>query len=174
MTRELSAHLSEEALNDVLIGMGSDESEIHLAVCAACRARVDEFHSDMDAFNRSSLASSEFASRQSPHPIVPRPRSQSLRVLSFGMAAAAALFLAMTTSLWHKTDHKIDQGSTNQVSFNQGAPHVDVPEDTEAQIAQDNELLKAVNAAISPEDESPFSEYHLLGRPQPHRKVRLQ
>ena len=40
-----SAHLSEEALNDVLIGLSSLESDAHLAVCSACRSRVEEFQS---------------------------------------------------------------------------------------------------------------------------------
>jgi hypothetical protein len=47
-------------------------------------------------------------------------------------------------------------------------------EDSEAQIAQDNELLKAVNAAINPDEMSPFKEYDLSGRPHPRHRHRPQ
>ena len=33
MTPEFTTHLSEEALDDVLIGLGSKEAHAHLAVC---------------------------------------------------------------------------------------------------------------------------------------------
>jgi hypothetical protein len=43
--------------------------------------------------------------------------------------------------------------------------------DTEAQIAQDNQLLQAVNAAISPDEESPIDEYKILESPKSHREA---
>jgi hypothetical protein len=40
MKSNFNAHLTEEALDDVLIGMGSEEAALHLAACPECRARV--------------------------------------------------------------------------------------------------------------------------------------
>ena len=41
MTPASSTHLSEEAFDDVLIGLGSPESETHLAVCEDCWRRIN-------------------------------------------------------------------------------------------------------------------------------------
>ena len=68
MTPSLSNHLSEEALDDVLIGLGSAESEAHLAVCPECRAEVETFRGDVALFNAASVAWSE--SRR-PQPRLP-------------------------------------------------------------------------------------------------------
>jgi hypothetical protein len=43
--------------------------------------------------------------------------------------------------------------------------------DTEAQIAQDNQLLQAVNAAISPDEGAPLNEYKLLKKPHSRLKA---
>jgi hypothetical protein len=53
------------------------------------------------------------------------------------------------------------------------ADHVEVaqPVDSEAQIAQDNQLLQAIDAAISPDEESPIDEYNLSARPHSHLKA---
>ena len=56
MTRE---HLSDEALNDVLIGVGTSVSESHLAECPLCRGKVDEFQSDLGMWNAATLQWSE-------------------------------------------------------------------------------------------------------------------
>jgi hypothetical protein len=48
------------------------------------------------------------------------------------------------------------------------------PVDSEAQIAQDNELLQEINAAISSDDESPIEEYNLRASPHAHSKAHSQ
>jgi len=163
-------HLSEDALNDVLIGMASDESNEHLAGCEFCRSRVENFGRDMDLFNRTSLAWSESASLASAHPMIPRPKSHRLTFLAIGLATAIALLLAVATPLWHGTSHSW----SNEQSLHAGAPGVSGPEDSEAQIAQDNNLLKAVNEAINPEEVSPLNEYHLLEKPHSRSRARMK
>ena len=59
-------HLSEEALDDVLIGLGSAESQAHLEVCADCRAQVRTFLGDVALFNAASMAWSTFSTLGQP------------------------------------------------------------------------------------------------------------
>jgi hypothetical protein len=46
------------------------------------------------------------------------------------------------------------------------------PEDSEAQIAQDNDLLRSVNAALSTAEASPVREYHLSDGPHSPLRTR--
>lgn len=170
MMRESSPHLSEEALNDVLIGMQSVQSELHLASCPECRAKIEAFGSDMNIFNDASLAWIESASSATPRPVVLRPKPRRLALLSIGWAAAALLLIAIATPLWYEVDHSLK----SPASFNQGAPAVERTEDSEAQIAQDNELMEAVNVAMNPNETSALNEYDLFGGTHPRRTARAK
>jgi anti-sigma factor RsiW len=170
MTREKSAHLTEESLNDLLIGLGSQESNAHLAVCPACRSRVEEFQSTMQAFNRSSLAWSE--ARPEARPATPlartsRIKTRKMAVAPLGWALAGTAFLAIGLPVWNARHHAV-QGQVR----NQAVAPVASTTDSEAQIAQDNELLRSVNMALNSNEESPISEYHLLDRPHARAKTR--
>ena len=166
MTPELSAHLSEEALNDILIGLGSPQSEAHLAVCGNCRAHLQEFQSTMQRFNQASLAWSE----AKPAFSLSRPSKSKVRQVvgmplswSFG-AIAAAVLLMIGIPLWQR-EHSIVVES--------GPAVIVASEDSELRIAQDNELLKSVYAAINVDEESPVSEYHLSERSHVRAKARM-
>ena len=56
MTPLSTTHLSEEALDDVLIDLGSAESHAHLAVCGECRAKIAIFRGDVALFNAASMS----------------------------------------------------------------------------------------------------------------------
>ena len=158
MTPASRAHLSEEAFDDVLIGLGSPESEAHLAACPECSAQVRAFRGDVQLFNAASMAWSE--SRR------PQPSKQPgarVRAAFVGWVAAAAALAVMAFAIWH---HR-PAPAPNQANTIQSQPV-----DSEAQIAQDNQLLQAVSAAISPDEISPLDEYKILESPHPHSKAR--
>jgi len=161
MTPASSTHLSEEAFDDVLIGLGSPESEAHLAVCQDCWRRVNAFRSDVALFNSASMAWTE----SQPVLLKPSVRKTIHRTrLAFVSWAATAAFLAvMAVAVWH---HHGPAAPPRQAT----AP-LSQPSDTEAQIAQDNQLLQAVNAAISPDEESPIDEYKLVQTRRSHMKT---
>lgn len=165
MMRESANHLSGDALNDVLIGMGSSESEAHLAECPLCRGKVENFRASLDLLNKTTLAWSEARSKAAggiqAHPQRYRPSFASLGWAFF----AVVLLLGLAVSVWR---------SPNVFPLHHSAKLVSPPEDSEAQIAQDNELLRAVNAAINPEVVSPFQEYDLSDRPHPRHRQRPQ
>ncbi|MGO8756545.1 MAG: hypothetical protein ACLQG3_00330 [Terracidiphilus sp.] len=164
MTRESTTHLSNDALNDVLIGLGDAESEFHLAACPLCRAKVEEFRSGLDTFNQTTQAWSEARSSTSPR-IEVRPRRLRLSVPALSWALAAAVLLTVAAPVWRHNDFFPAHRDTQATG---------APEDSEAQIAEDNELLKEVDAAINPEEVSPIKEYDLSVRPHPRHRQRPQ
>lgn len=161
MTPAETNHLSEEALDDVLIGLGSPESEIHLARCPECRAKVGALRSDIGLFNAASIAWS-----QGQRSGMPPTASQGTRIhVAFLAWAALALLVAVAVAgVWRSISFA---PSRNNVVQSQ-------PADSEAQIAQDNQLLQAVDAAISPDELSPVIEYDLAQSPHPHGKAHLR
>jgi anti-sigma factor RsiW len=159
MTPAWSNHLSEEALDDVLIGLGSAESEAHLALCPECRTQVETFRGDVALFNAASTAWSE---RRHPQPRHRERSGAGMRIAFASWAAAAAALMIMAFGIWH---HRPGPPQNQAISVQ---PQV---VDTEAQIAQDNQLLQAVNAAISPDEESPIDEYKILESPKTHREA---
>ncbi len=162
MTPASTTHLSDEAFDDVLIGMGSPESEAHLASCQDCRRRVNSFRSDVALFNSASMAWAE----NQPAQLRPTVRKtvHRARLAFVGWATTAAALAGMAVAVWH---HHGPLAPLSQATAN-----VSQPADTEAQIAQDNQLLQAVNAAISPEEESPIDEYKLFQTRYSHLKTR--
>jgi len=159
MTPGSQNHLSEEALDDVLIGLGSPESDAHLARCPECRAQVETFRGDVQLFNAASMAWSRSRMpglRQVHHAV------RRTRIAFASWAAVAAALAIMAFAIWH---HRAVPAA------NQTATVQSQPVDSEAQIAQDNQLLQAVNAAISPDDVSPIDEYKILESPHRHTKT---
>lgn len=159
MTPESTIHLSEEALDDVLISLGSPESHAHLDACPQCRGRVQAFRGDMQLFNAASMAWSE---SRWPKGRITAPRPVHPRLVLGSWTAVAAALVIMALAVWH---HR----SATPTHF-ASAPQAQ-PVDSEAQIAQDNQLLQAVNAAISPDEESPIDEYKISERPRSHGRA---
>jgi hypothetical protein len=162
MTIELSAHLSEEAMNDVLIGLGSPESNAHLAACPACRNQMQEFQSDMRLFNQTSLAWSETRSATMPLP-APAQKSRIGIFAPVGLALAAALLVAIGLLAWNHNPRSTQ---------NFAAAPTPSQQDYEGQIAADNELMRSVDMALNAGEESPISEYRIVERPHPRLKTR--
>jgi hypothetical protein len=166
MTYQAMNHLSDEALSDVLIGMGSAEAESHLAACAVCRGKVEEFRAGLDVLNAATLAWSEDRARRAPRIHAPSPADSRLywpRVAALGWSLVAVVLLALVVPLWHPAHWFAPIHSAAVV-----AP----PEDSQEQIAQDNELLKAVDAAIHPNEILPLKQVGLLERPHPRHRQR--
>lgn len=150
-------HLSEEALDDVLIGLGSLQSQAHLAACPQCRAKVEVFRADMRLFDAASMAWTEARPPQA-RPAASHARRTRLAFASW--AAVAAALVLMAFAIWHfRPAPPPNQANTAQSQ----------PVDNQAQIAEDNQLLEAVNAAISPDEESPIDEYKIVESPHPYK-----
>ena len=160
MTPGAIIHLSEESLDDVLIGLGSPESHAHLAACAECQAQVEAFRGDMRLLNAASMAWSE--SRRPQERIV-APQGARTWVPFGSWIAVCATVVVMAVAIWQ---HR-PAPAPNHPTILQPQPA-----DSDAQIAQDNQLLEAVNAAISPDEDSFIDEYNIgVETPPPHAKA---
>ncbi len=164
MTDEAMDHLSEEALNDTLIGMGSSTAELHLATCTLCRAKVEEFQADLGVWNSTTLAWSQVQAEQGERIRIPAPHRR-LSPAAVGWALAAVALLAMVIPVGRES---------GVFGTKHSAVAVAQQEDSQAQIAQDNELLKEVNAAINPDEMSQLKEYDLFKTPPPRHRQRPQ
>ena len=164
MTPDTSTHLTDEALDDVLIGLGSMESEAHLARCPECRTRLETFRADLALFNSASLAWSESRPRRPLQAPAHHTRFR-IRFAFLSWSAVAAWLLISAVTIWRHNAVP----PPNRVNIVEPQPV-----DSEAQIAQDNELLEEINAAISADDESPIEEYNLQVRPHAHSKTHSQ
>ena len=158
MTPAPTNHLAQEALDDVLIGLGSAEAHAHLALCSECRAEVETFRGDISLLNAASMA----WSRSRPQlPVRERPAAPVPAAVA-GWAISAAAMAAMIFGVWHH------RSPAHPSQANAGQPQ---PLDSEAQIVQDNQLLQAVNAAISSDEASPIEEYKIVESPLPYQKA---
>ena len=160
MTPDMTNHLSEEALDDVLIGLGSHESHAHLAVCPECRSQVATFRGDIGLLNAASMAWSQ---SRIAKPLPSAPAARVLHAAFVGWAVAVAALLLMAVGIWrHRPDSTPDQANSVQLSR---------PADSPDEIAQDNQLLEAVSLAISPVEASPIEEYKIMESPRPYTKA---
>jgi hypothetical protein len=183
MTQQISAHLPEEAFYDVLIGLGSAESQAHLAGCDVCRGHLDEFQSSLQTFNQASLAWSQATSEARPVPmsmseggaglrLFARPATRRRIFAPLGWAVATALLLVLGLQVWNREHQPSLTGNTttgNAVSNN--SIQTATQGDSAAQIAQDNQLLQSVNMALNTSEASPLQEYGLEDELQPRMKA---
>jgi anti-sigma factor RsiW len=161
MTQEVLTHLTEEALDDALIGMESAESRAHLARCLECRGKIERFGADMALFNAASMAWSEAQPRRPLEPARLTP-ARRMPFALVGSTVAAALAVAVVLSVGHH-----DVGFAPQ-SRSGNAAQI---QDSQTQIAQDNQLMEDVNAAIGPQEVSPMDEFGLSKRHGTHSRA---
>ena len=186
MKSESSAHLSEEALDDVLIGLSSPESEAHLAICSVCRGQLEDFQSRVQVFNQTSLAWSESKPAVSLRPKV-EAKARRQRFIPLELAMAATLLLLIGVPVWNREHNQTSEPPVAQ-SAAAGDSETQIAQDndllrsvdaalsthvdSDAQIAQDNDLLRSVDEVLSSNDDSPIREYHLAVKPHTRMKAR--
>lgn len=155
MTLDKQGHLTGEALDDVLIGSGTADALAHLDRCPDCRARVEDLHATIGDFNQASFAWSQARSAL-PRPVL-RPGSALVVRPVFALAIVfAALAAAVGPAAWHYLSPRRPAAAAT------ASPQLEAPvEDSDAQIAEDNDLMKAVNAAIAPDERAMMNQFQL-------------
>ena len=159
-------------MDDALMGLGAPEWEAHLAHCALCRGRLEAFRREVREFNQASLAWSEARAAQVPR-AAPRPKARPALAAAAGWVLAAAVLLAIALPVWNH-QHGSSPGYASRDASGDAPAAVSVPGDSEAQIAEDNELLRSVNAVLNSDEASPISEYHLADGPRARLKGRRE
>jgi hypothetical protein len=168
----MKTHLTEEQIDDHLIGGLDGEAAAHLAVCPACSGRVALAAAPIAEFSAVAQAWSERRSATLPH-YAPLAVSQPV-YRQFAAAAAALALLSVTlgTHLLRNQAHDAGQHAATQSAAAAGVaaqPLVQLassgPTDVmparerslSDRISRDNQMLQAVDTALDPAAEGPAS-----------------
>jgi len=142
-----SPHLNDDQFADCLLGSKTNSAQAaHLLECPGCREELELFRSSVENFNSMSLVWSEKRSATSPTCVV--SKGSSGWVSNWAWSMAIVMLLSVGTSL-HTRNEANQASSTVQTS----APN---NQNSEAEIAKDNELMKAVNREISRKEPFPL------------------
>ncbi len=140
----MSGHVTEEQITDMIV---DGQVPAHVTDCADCRARVDAAMADFSGATADFSAATLAWSAAQPRRIqMPAARGVGFRLMpaALGLAMAAAVFVALP-------------------AWQERAAMEITPQDSSAQIADDDALLQQVNVALAQGDASPLDEYHLGG-----------
>ena len=139
-------HLSDDALDDALLGVASAADTYHLAGCAACSGRLAEFRASLTSFNQASAAWSEARSNTISRELVPNSiSSMTAAAWSVGSVAILAIMVSLTSYL-HRPPEQPGNPAQQQSSGQQ-------------EIANDNAMLIAIDSKLSEPVQSPVVVY---------------
>ena len=146
----LSTHLSEDDLNDALIGLTTPNQQAHLASCETCSAELAAFHESMGVFNKASLAWSEARSNSMPLQPEPRRSSRLAPIGTWAVSGVLAFVVAffLTSAIHHHTD-----------ALEAKNPAAATESTREQEIASDNAMLAAINSELYSRVPSPLETY---------------
>ena len=161
----LSGHLSEDDLDEVLLGLASSQSTAHLAACEVCTERFTSFQnelkSQMDAFNQASMAWSEARSNTISRDLTHHKATPRL-TLPKVWSAAAAMVLVATIGLHVSLDHRSaaleasNSKASATMSTSSDAVH---PEHDQTELATDNAMLAAIDSEMGTPQPTQFGIY---------------
>lgn len=162
MDRVMSPHLTDDQFAECALAAPNVACQSHLDVCDRCRNELARFHASMNDFDRATSAWSESMPRVS---LRAAQAKKPLAIFTpIGWAAAAALLIIIGTPLW--------------VNRRQNIAHYDAatstPQDSAAQIAQDNRMMQSVYVALAQQDPSPFQEYGLSDLSASRKRSRME
>lgn len=167
MTARNSAvsHLSEDDLDEILLGISSPESTAHLAACAVCAERFTTFRAElktqMAAFNQASMAWSEARSNTISRDLTSHKATARL-TLPKVWSAAAAMVLVATLALHVSLDHRSaaleasKSAASQTISAASDAIH---PEHDQHELASDNAMLAAIDSEMGTPQPTQFGLY---------------
>jgi len=150
-------HLSDEQIDDYLIGdLGGDAAD-HLEGCLECMARVQQMDSAISSFKTVSLAWSERRSATMPLRTSEPARWSGRRVWSYAgsSAVAAALVIGLLVPVM-RHENRSDAASVKEqpvMMAASGAVSSTLP--GEEQIRQDNQMLRDIDQALATGSETP-------------------
>jgi hypothetical protein len=152
-----SNHLSEDDLDEVLIGIASPEASAHLAECQSCGERLTAFQTQMDLFKQASMAWSEARSNTIPRELAARPATPRLTLTTvWGSAATLVFALAFALNVTLHQAPAAIEASNPPVSEPAIAVH---PEHDAHEIASDNAMLEAIDSEMGTPQPAQFGLY---------------
>ena len=167
-TTKTVKHLTEDELDEILMGIADSAASSHAETCQVCAGRLTQFRAALGEFNHASLAWSEARSNSLTRdlrahrlsPTLSRPALWSC--VSAGVVAAALL---LTAGLEHHT--AAGRNASMQASALAGS---DYESSRQQEIAMDNEMLAAISSEIDHPTPIPSTLYEDVSGPGSHRR----
>ncbi len=168
------SHLSEDELDEVLLGIASPEVSAHLADCDPCTVRFTAFKSElqyqMSAFNQASMAWSEARSNTISRDIRQHKATPRL-TLPKVWSAAAALVLAATFALHTGFQHTAPSLEAANSTATISSPEAVHPEHDQHELASDNAMLAAIDSEMGTPQPSQFGIYQNASASVPSQHI---
>ena len=162
-------HLTEAEFADYLIGLSSASAHMHLLECAQCREEMESFGASMASFNQASMEwSREQAAAHPIHIETQAPGRRSTPRTHWqtgwaGLAVAAVLAVAVALPMALMHEHAAHPAIAANPAP-QAAPAAQPQEDASV-IAEDNQMMTAIDTEISQPEVSPVESFAAF-RPQ--------
>jgi predicted anti-sigma-YlaC factor YlaD len=146
-----STHLSEDDLDDFLLGLASSDASGHIADCSACRERVAAFESQMAVFNQASRDWSEARSNTISRDLAAhRPSLRLTQAAMWYSTAAAVLAVAFTLTTNLHRDAGLQTGTAQTETVAAATPE---------EIDADNAMLAAISSETATPRPARFGLY---------------
>ncbi len=172
-------HLSEDQIDDVLIGDLTAEPAAHLKQCAECQTRLEAAKAPMASFATVSMAWSERQSATAPITLAQAANSAGQRRANWVATVTAMLLVAVSIPLTMREKHTqvvasdtgvstpakpaaVQQASNNAEQAQVQPVAIVHHEHPAAQLAQDNEMLQAINRELDASVQSPSDNFGLM------------
>ncbi len=151
-------HLTQEEMDELLMGVAAPELRAHCALCAQCGTRVADLSQSIAFYNHASLAwaearSNTFTRDLSGHRPTRRVTTSAVRSMAATLVLGVVASLSAGTHLWPAHF----AGSALQAA---PATRAFAPETRAQQIARDNAMLEAIDAELTEPESSPAALFH--------------
>ena len=142
-------HLTEDQLDDHLIGDLAPSAANHLASCDACTARVAESQAPLTSFRVASLAWGERHSATAPIPKIGMQHFQWQRSLMWSLAVSAFAVGLGLTSVGRHANVPSNSPEASEAAYTE-------PTSTPSanQLSSDNQMLDTIDNEISSSNEN--------------------
>ncbi len=151
-------HMTDDQMDDLLIGDAAPALRAHLAACPACDARLTEFRATLGLFNQASLTWSEARSNTLSRDLSNHRPSFRLPAWSGSWSFALALLFLVALALSVALPRRQDIGGTFALKHAVGASG-SPQADRDQEIASDNAMLQAIHSEIYRPEPSPLAPY---------------
>ncbi len=153
-----SNHLSEDDLDEVLIGIGSAAQSAHLTACESCSQRLAAFRTQMAMFNQATESWSEARSNTISRDLAAHRPAHWLSRRAL-WPATAALLLAVTLG-FSELQHRPATLNASDTASSAALTDADIhPAHSVTELESDNAMLAAIDHEMSAPQPSQFGIY---------------
>jgi predicted anti-sigma-YlaC factor YlaD len=152
-------HLTEDELEEVLLGLDCPRTENHLAECEGCRGKIDEFRGTLELFNRTSTAWFEAKSNSLNRDLGQREASIRMGVRPV-WACVAMLVAVLAGAIGVGASRHAGAGAGTALRAGSSVDSsVGSSVDEASEIAGDNAMMRQIDSVISTPEPSPSQLY---------------